>query len=191
MRVSLVVIVSLLVASAALAQDGGTLDAGSTDAGGTDAGSTDAGAVDCTPRCDGDALLFCDDEDAKSLVMLDCVAELDGSCGELSAEWGSDCLLPLGAACAPGYADGDGRCEGDACCVADTAGEDGVCTAQSAGTDCSDGEGTPAPTRPVVFGVDETDDELDSCQNFDCSNFPGLSLLPLFIALRLRRRRRR
>jgi len=205
MRPLFVVVLSLSVASAAFAQDGGTLDAGSVDAGSVDAGSVDAGSgdagsgdagsgdagsVDCEPRCEGDTLLFCEDEDSKALVMIDCIAELDASCGELSPEWGADCLLPTGAACTPGYADGASRCAGDACCIAEFAGEAGVCTAQSAGTDCRELEGAPAPVRPVIQGVDETDEELSSCLGIDCSNFPGLSLLPLFVALRLRRRRR-
>lgn len=172
--------------------DGGELDGGELDGGEpSDAGASDAGPVDCTPRCEGDTLLFC--EGANDLVELDCAAELDGVCGELSAEWGADCLLPEGAACAYGYADGVGRCEGgadgDVCCVNEVAGVDGVCTAQPAGTSCRD-LAPATPARPRLSGVADTDDTLESCLGVNCANFPGLSLLPVLLALKLRRRRR-
>jgi hypothetical protein len=144
------------LARPALAQDGGVdageLGAGELDAGELDAGELDAGELDgeldagpnCEPRCEGDELLFCDDG---ALVALDC-QELEGRCGLLSDEWGFDCLVPEGAPCEPGYADGLSRCEGSAqaalCCI------ESECAAPPAGTGSCRVFLPPAPSRPAI-----------------------------------------
>src|SRR5690606_20759896 len=102
-RACLICIVSVLFALPTLAQDAGPEDAGAEDAGleddagaldagdeGDDAGpgSEDGGTADCTPRCDGEVLRFCDDG---TPVELDC-SETGATCGILSEEWGADCL---------------------------------------------------------------------------------------------------
>ena len=88
--------------------DAGTSDAGSVDAGTSDAGNTDAGvAPTCIERCEaGDTLVYCDGDAEQRLTC----AELNASCGPLNTTWGLDCLLPEGAPCEPGYADGASRC---------------------------------------------------------------------------------
>jgi len=82
-------------------------DAGAVD---DDAGvAVDAGGDACAPRCEGDALVFCDDETGDELLV-DCAA-LGARCGLLASTWGMDCLLPADAPCEPGYAEGRSRCD--------------------------------------------------------------------------------
>lgn len=170
----------------ALAQDGGIDDAGASDAGldEGDAGDSDAGAVDCVPVCEGDVLRFCDDGEP---VELDC-GEEGGTCGLVSEEWGFDCLLPEGAACEPGYAEGISRCEGsgeaDLCCV------EGACAEPGNVTSCRQFQ-PEAPSRPAIANPVADNTGAQSCLGLGgCEGIPGLSLLPLLVGLRLRRRRR-
>ena len=144
---ALTVASTFALAGLARAQDAGAVDAGAVDAGAADGGApSDGGALDdggalsdggapcagLAPACDGDVLRFCD-EVTGEVRALDCAAELGGRCGLLSDEWGADCLLPEGAPCDPGYADGLSRCEGSAeatrCCV------DGACASPPASTE--------------------------------------------------------
>lgn len=188
--------ISALFALPALAQDAGSLDGGlaEDDAGEpTDAGEPaddggvvedDAGPVDCTPRCDGEILRFCD---ADRPVSLDC-SESGATCGVLTPEWGADCLLPEGAACDPSYADGVSRCQGastsgpSSCCV------EGVCTVLTENTDTCRAFRPGAPDRPGTGGA--VDSGLDAVSCLGCDSIPLLSLAPLLVGLRLRRRRK-
>jgi hypothetical protein len=128
-RFWLSIVTVLLVSAVALAQDGGIdagVDAGSVVDAGTspaDAGAPDdddAGVppdpmdggtmpTDCQLRCDGNVLRYCDAVTGEALS-IDCDA-LDARCGILSNDWGLDCLLPEGAACSSGYAEGLSRCD--------------------------------------------------------------------------------
>lgn len=99
----------LLGDAGTIADDAGTID---DDAGtvADDAGqAVDAGDDPCAPRCEGDALVFCDDETGAELLV-DCTI-LGGRCGLLATSWGMDCLLPADAPCEPGYAEGRSRCD--------------------------------------------------------------------------------
>ncbi|MFZ9885931.1 MAG: hypothetical protein ACO3JL_00405 [Myxococcota bacterium] len=171
---------SLFTASFAGAQNA---DAGFDDEDGGVVDEGDAGALDCTPRCDGEVLVFCDEGARDPVVAVDCSAQ-GATCGLLSESWGFDCLLPLGAVCEPGYAEGLSRCEGSAaaalCCV------EGVCAAPGEETDCR--AFVPgAPTRPA--GTSAAIEEEGSSSCLGCTGFPGLGLLPLGVGLGLRRRR--
>lgn len=206
LRVCLICIASALLALPTFAQDAGNdddagfidggaePDAGAPDAGEPEEGDAgepgqedgglppgDAGEVDCTPRCEGEVLHFCDDE---TPVSIDC-SETGATCGELSAEWGADCLLPEGAACDPSYADGLSRCLGSAdataCCV------DGSCGAPPAGTSSCRAFVPGAPERPGAGSAIDGQDDTSSC--LGCEGIPLLSLLPLAVGLRLRRRK--
>lgn len=196
LRVGLFCIVSALFALPTLAQDAGSPDGGDlVDAGELepDAGEApadsgvlddDAGPVDCTPRCDGEVLRFCDDEEP---VALDC-SETGATCGVLTEAWGADCLLPADAACDPNYAGGLSRCEGasdaspTACCV------EGVCGAPPAGTSTCRAFQPGTPERPGAGSATDGQDDASSC--LGCEGIPLLSLAPLLFGLRLRRRRR-
>lgn len=196
-RACLICIVSVLFALPTLAQDAGPEDAGAEDAGleddagaldagdeGDDAGpgSEDGGTADCTPRCDGEVLRFCDDG---TPVELDC-SETGATCGILSEEWGADCLLPEGAACDPSYADGLSRCLGSSdasvCCV------EGTCQAPEGDTSTCRAFRPGTPDRPGAGSATDTSDDGSGC--LGCNDIPLLSLAPLLVGLRLRRRRR-
>ncbi len=188
-----VVVVALfaLLCVPALAQDGGQPDGGALDGGD---GVEDDGGVrpdddagfsgDCTPTCDGELLRFCDDGEP---VALDCT-ETGATCGLLSDEWGFDCVLPAGADCDPGYAEGLSRCDGagDAtrCCVDDVCGDPG-----EANSCRRFAPGTPAfPEEP---GSTDEPPAAASCLGLGgCEGIPLLSFLPLIFGLRLLRRRR-
>jgi hypothetical protein len=95
-------------------EDAGTPD-GDAGTPGDDAGTPpdpmDGGTMppDCQLRCDGNVLRYCDAVTGEPLS-IDCDA-LEARCGILSSAWGLDCLLPEGAPCASGYADGLSRCD--------------------------------------------------------------------------------
>lgn len=167
-----VAILLSLAAAPALAQtDGGVADAGEPDGGVVDAGAPDP----CDPSCQGDQLQFCDGDAASTL---DC-ATLGARCGELSAAWGADCLLPVGAACDPGYGYDESRCDRAASlyCI------DGACAVASAP------QGQP-PLSPSA-GSSAADDSSTS-DPFACSSCTDGSAAGVFVlAGALLRRRRR
>lgn len=157
----------LAYASPALAQsDGGVEDAGPVDAG-------DSGA--CDPRCEGDTLRFCDGEEPTAL---DC-ATLEARCGELSAAWGADCLLPAGAACDPGYGFGESRCDRAASlyCV------DGACAVA----------GGPSPAEPLepTPGTQSRSSGSSATDPFGCDGCSNTSAAGLFLLAGALKRKRR
>lgn len=188
LAIALSALLVALLSPPTLAQDAGALDDGGAseaDAGSEldDAGNADAGPVDCTPRCDGEILRFCDGDEP---VALDC-SETGATCQILSEEWGADCVLPPGADCDPGYADGLSRCAGagDAppsnCCVNNECGDPGDVQSCRAFLPA-------APERPAAGGNLGDDDAASSC--LGCEGIPLLSMAPLLVGLRLRRRRK-
>lgn len=158
----------MLIAAPAFAQ---------TDAGVLDAGVVDAGPPDvCDPRCQGAELSFCD---GATPTTLDCPA-LGASCGELSAAWGDDCVLPEGAACDPGYAFGESRCDRAASlyCIEST------CQVAA-------GPETQAPLSPSA-GTTSSNGTTASSDPFGCSSCGAASALGFtFVGGALRRLRRR
>ncbi|MBI1946019.1 MAG: hypothetical protein HYS27_10000 [Deltaproteobacteria bacterium] len=151
------------------------------DAGVQDAGVEDAGTPDnpCDPSCDGDTLRFCDGETPRELP---CDAPF-ARCDELSAAWGADCLLPEGAACDPGYAFGESRCDRAASlyCI------EGTCQVAS-------GPEVPGPLSPSP-GTSSTSGTSATSDPFGCSSCGSASALGLLgcggALRRLRRRARR
>lgn len=186
LRVCVVVTVSALLSLPVFAQDAGAPDGGVPDGDGgavlDDAGAGDAGPVDCTPRCEGEVLRFCDDGEP---VALDC-SETGATCQVLSEEWGADCVLPPGAACDPGYADGLSRCAGAGddppsnCCV------NNACAPPDDEVNSCRAFLPDAPARPTADNALD-DDAASSC--LGCEGIPLLTLAPLLVGLRLRRRR--
>lgn len=125
-----------------------------------DAGVADAGDP-CDPSCAGAVLSFCD---GAAPTTLDCAA-LGATCGELSAEWGPDCILPAGAACEPGYAFGASRCDRaqSLFCV------DGTCQVAS-------GAPAPATLEPTPGTATETTTSATT-DPFGCSSCGTASAL--------------
>lgn len=186
---------------AGLVDDAGAADAGSdADAGMTDggAGATDAGG--CAETCAGDALTFCDGATGE-VQTIDC-ASFDARCGELSAQWGLDCLLPAGAECAPGYAGGLSRCDPDDAPFCNTYVEirdledapDGG-TYEVVVSRCESAERDPeVPGLPAnAAGFRDSGEEPGPLAFLGCDNagIPGLNFLALAGLFGLRRLRRR
>ena len=127
----------------------------------------------CVTACvDDSAIEFFD---GVACVRIACADVDEGSvCGEVSADFGDDCLLADGAACDPGYADGASRCASHACV-------DGVC-----GNGENQPEGDLEPTDGTAI------DNGAVASSTGCFGCPSTSLVvPFFGALVLRRRRRR
>jgi hypothetical protein len=124
-------------------------------------------------------LHFCEGESTAHSV--DCT-ELEGRCGELNPEWGLDCLLPQGATCHPGYAQGASRCDPEG-----AGGEPLHCADNVCGTTEPAADAGPTPPGLVDgTGRDATTEE--SCLGCGSSgSFPFLAAGALF-GLRLRRR---
>jgi hypothetical protein len=128
----------------------------------------------CTPTCvDATTLSFCD---TATPTTLDCATVARGArCGELSADWGVDCLLPAGAACDAGYGFGESRCDDGLSCI------DGACAA-----------GTPAPTSPPSPTPGTATTATTTTTASSCLGGSAAAvLLPAAALSRLRRRRRR
>lgn len=103
----------------------------------------DCGAVTATGQCDGSTVQFCANG---QLVQYDCATLFPNNparCGEVSAEWGFDCLIDTGAEC---LYSSDGSivatfCEDEGACVVDLDNATSACVAD-VGLHCSpDDEG--------------------------------------------------
>ena len=157
-------------------------DAVNTDA----AGALDAGA--CTNRCEANTLFFCDGAQESEI---DCAA-LDARCGLVDESWGFDCLLPEGATCAAGYAQGLSACDGannaTRCCI------EGVCSTTSE-SDCRvfANDDTRPPTQlagtPNNISTDVNTNPIQSC--LGCQQTPfTLTCFPAFLGWFLVRRKK-
>ena len=131
----------------------------------------------CVPFCTDLTLHFCDGSDEMALVCTD--VDPAARCGELSPEWGADCLLPVGAACDPGYAFGGSRCDGDASlfCI------DGACTV-------ADGPAEQGPLSPTP-GSESIDTSTDTggCGASGCAQSGTALWLVALVPMLMRRKR--
>lgn len=180
-----VLFIALPWAATTFAQDAG-LDAGVIE----DAAAIVDGGAPWPARCEGNTLIFCDALTGEERT-LSC-DELGATCGLLSDAWGFDCLLPEGAPCEPGYANGLSRCAGASsrtlCCV------DGTCAEPPSGTErCHDLLPDPPPVpgpggEPAPSGEDTP--ATSGCPVAGCTQAPA-SLAALLLGLALGRARRR
>jgi hypothetical protein len=140
----------------------------------------DASLGACTEACEGNVLTFCDPLTDES-HSLDC-NDLEARCGLLNEAWGLDCLLPLGAECHPGYAEGATRCDRESAGGSEVHCTEGMCSTQSPEHDAG-------PTPPgLVDGTGRDSTTEDGC--LGCGSSGGLPFLGALFWLGFRRRGR-
>jgi hypothetical protein len=141
----------------------------------------DAATTGCEEKCTGAILTFCSDATGEALE-LDCGA-LDARCGLLNEAWGLDCLLPQGAVCHPGYADGATRCDPEGAGGAAVHCTSGLCSTNAPAADAG-------PTPPgLVDGTGRDATTEESC--LGCPSSGSFPFLAAFAFFGLRRRRGR
>ncbi len=164
---------TLLGAGSAVAQDGGATDGGPapTDAGPGDVdagpGDTDAGPVGACNgltlqgECQGSLVRYCATDPntgEEQVVEYDCEGRFPNStstCGEVSAEWGFDCLIDSGQECS--YGDGQGGvattfCANEGACISDGVAQTSECV-DTAGLDCDADPNTGAALNASCLGT--------------------------------------
>ena len=140
-----------------------------------DEGAAEGEEDPCLPVCDVDVLHTCDMGEP---VEIDCAAA-GWRCAQLSQTWGDDCVLPQGAACAPGYAGGLSRCDPEASlyCI------EGVCQVAEELIPVP----TPEPTAGSAHALPTSSTNAFGCEN--CGSSSAVFFVPSLWSLRRLRRR--